>query len=222
MFIIVNKPYGQAFKTVSIDFTRTIEKENEHEIVTGKLFSDGIKQTVIISKPLNQWMILKKNNVLIYYPDTRRAIRLKSKTNTSLGFFQAFIGVTKEDYGLSEMGYVMEKSEIRSDTLVTYWLPPEKAEKYLGEFILAYANDRIVYTDVKNADGQTIAYTTYNNFYLHRATYFPLHITTHLSNNNLDTYEEIEFFNPSFNQPLPLNVINFTLPDGVLIEEKQW
>ncbi len=110
------------------DFTRTTVAEARKETVTGKLYTDGTLRTLIISHPVNQWMKLGENYTLIYYPDTGRAIRLNSDTKASLGFLQTFTGIMKEDFGLSELGCVIDRSETKSDTLITCWLPPLKQE----------------------------------------------------------------------------------------------
>ncbi len=87
---------------------------------------------------------------------------------------------------------------------------------------MAYAGDKIVYTTVKNADGHTISHTRFDTFFPYGTAWFPLHMKTLYPLHQAIDSEEIEFSNPVFDQPLPEHIIDFKIPDGVPVEERQW
>ena len=222
ILFITTPPYSQTFNTINLEFKRTVTHENTKEFTQGTIYYDGAKTTLKINKPLNQWMILEGNHILIYYPDELRAIKIKSNNPTILPFFQAFAGVVKEDYGLSALGYVIKKSEVKGDTLFTYWNPPKKVRKFLGEFILAFEKNKFIFTEARNTHGKIVVRTTYHNHFLHGATYFPLRIISTQNTNNSTTIEDVIFSNPVFDRPLPSQVVNFNIPIGTKIEVMEW
>lgn len=51
-------------------------------------------------------------NLLIYYPEERRAFRFISRNRLMIPFAQSFIGLVREDSGLSGAGFfLLEKGE---------------------------------------------------------------------------------------------------------------
>jgi hypothetical protein len=225
-FLLLTLPiitvYSQTLKTINLEFTRTTEYENTKEIVKGNIYYDGTKTTVKTIEPLSQWMILEENKILLYYPDEEQAIRIKSKNPTNLPFFQTFVGVVKEDYGLSELGFKLEESEIKGDTLFFYWSPPENAQKFLSQITLALENNKIVFTEVKDPHGKTAGKIIYENHFLYGTTNFPLEITT-IKYSKTDTIiEKIVYSNPVFDKPLPPQVVNFNIPKEIKIKELEW
>lgn len=222
ILFVTTIPYSQTFNTINLEFTRTVIHENTKEITQGTIYYDSAKTTLKVNKPINQWMILEGNHILIYYPDELRAIKIESNNPSILPFFQAFAGVAKEDYGLSELGYVIKKSEVKGDTLFTYWSPPKEVKKILGEFILAYEKDRFIFTEARDTNGKIVVRTTYHDHFLHGATYFPLHIISLQNTKNYTTIEDVIYSNPIFDKPFPSQVVNFTIPAGTKIEVMEW
>lgn len=214
--------FSQSFQTLQVGFTRTVTSDEKVESAQGEIHSDGVKTTIIISDPLSQWMRMEGNKVLIYYPEEKRALQLTSQGPVRMTFFQAFTGLIKENFGLPESGFTLEKNELRSDTLWAYWLPPESMRKYLGHFIIALQKGRYIKVQITTNQEKILGETVFNNHIRFNGYYFPLHITTTQYSENSATVETVVFQNPVFDKPLQEQILNFQVPSDITVEEMQW
>lgn len=211
-------------QSLQIDFERHARERNSHEFASGTIFysqSHGI--TIHVEDPIEQWMILKKYQLDIFYPIDRKAFLFKTENPTSLPFFQAFIGVVKKDYGLIELGYTLARHQKREpDTLFTYWVPPKKASKVLGDFTLIYVSNKITYAEFKNPKGSILSKTFYKSHCEFSGHHFPLSITTIRYSEADSTVEKITYSHPQFNVEIPESVLVFEIPDDVVTKEINW
>jgi len=215
--------YGQTVKTISVEFIKTVREGNSKEVVKGSIYYQAPDKIILlIREPIKQWMLLEGKLTTLYYPDERRAIQITGWSSTSLPFFQAFLGGMKEDYGLSELGYKLEGNEIKGDTLVTHWNPPEKLKGRLGEITLAVAANEIIYVESRDPGGQITAKVQYSNHIQYGAVYFPLQIVTTRYSRGDTTSERVVYGEPLFDKPLPPEIRNFKIPSGVKIEGTKW
>lgn len=166
-------------------------------------------------------MVLEGNEILIYYPDSRQAFKIKSQTPSVIPFFEAFIGVIKEDYGLGELGYKFSHYDKKGNILISYWKPERKFSKIIGECILAYRENKLIFLEIKNPDNQTFSRIEYANHIKYGNIYFPLEILTTKKKGSAISIERVIYKNPVFNSPLPPEVVNFKIPEGVTIKEIQ-
>lgn len=216
--------FCQIIKTISVEFTREYSEDNTKEIIKGKIHYQSPSKTVIkIMDPINQWMILEDKEMLIYYPDDKKAFRIISSQNPfSMPFFQAFIGVVKEDYGLTELGYTMANYETNDNSLISHWNPPKNLSKFLGKIILEFKDNKIIRMELKNTDGKTIIKSLYKNHIFHGATYFPLEISTTTYLNASFTFEKIVYRHLQFNSSLPQDIVDFKIPEDIKVKEVKW
>jgi hypothetical protein len=222
LLIIISNAYSQNFDTINIDFTKTVKHGTSNEIVKGTFYYSEIRTILAVQEPLNQWMIIEFNNMLIYYPDKNRAINITSQNPFNIPFFQTFTGLNSENLGLSKLGYTIDKNEIHGDTLLVYWQPPVVNEMKLGEIILSLVDNNIVVTETKDHSGNTNSYTTYNNYISHNDHYFPLLVNSTIYSEGETKTEIIKYTNPVFDQPLPDEITNFILPENAEIKEIEW
>jgi len=177
---------------------------------------------VRIAEPVNQTMAITDGGMLIYYPDVRRAFRIISNSPPSLPFLQIFVGATKPDMGLSEARFRLSESQVKGDTLLTHWRPPDRANKTIGNATLAIVRDRFVSIDMRDASGNSLMKATCSEHLKHGATYFPMRLVIESREQDGLTVEEIEYSNPVFDEPLPSSITGFTLPDDVEVKEVRW
>jgi len=223
LLLFYSTPLPQCAQTIQVQFEREYIGGNTKEITKGQIYYRAPGEvTAVVTYPIKQWMIFAGKQLTIYYPDDKQAFRFNSQFPISLPFFEAFIGVVKTDYGLTDIGYTLSNHKTRGDTLFTYWGPPKKTSKALGEFILAYVSDKIVYAELKGRDGTTTSKSYYKNHIRHGATYFPLEILTIRYAKRDSIIEEVVYTNPQFDRPLPPEVINFKIPKNAKIEEIDW
>jgi len=212
--------FCQTIKTISVEFTREYRETNSKEIIKGKIYYKAPFKTVIkITAPINQWMILEDKEMIIYYPDDKKAFHIISSVNPfSMPFFRAFIGVVKEDYGLTELGYTLANYETNDNSLISHWNPPKKLSKFLGEFILEFKDNKIIRVELKNPKGKTLSKSLYKNHILYDAIYFPLEISTVLYLELGSTFEKVIYKNPQFNSLLPKEIVDFKIPGDIEVK----
>ena len=85
---ITSSAIGESFNAISVEFTRNMKSDNTIEKVKGIIYYDTTNTTLEITYPINQWMILEGNQILIYYPDEKKAIEITSQSLGTLPFLQ--------------------------------------------------------------------------------------------------------------------------------------
>jgi len=215
---------SQFLRTIQVEFERQYSERGIKETVKGNIYYQAPERvTVIVTYPLKQWMIFEDTRLTIYYPNNKRAFQINTQSPISLPFFDAFIGVVKTDYGLTDIGYALCDYKTRGDTLFTYWSPPKKkTSRALGEFTLAYVSNKIVYAELKKRNGTIISKSFYKNHVQYGTTFFPLEIYTIRYMEKDSTFEKIVYTDPQFDRPLPPEVTNFRVPANIDIEKISW
>lgn len=215
--------YPQGIETISVHFTRILDTEGNKKFIKGNVYYQTPKKIVLnVIDPLLQWMVLDSNVLLIYYPDDRKAFQIKNENPFSLPFFEVFLGINKDDFGLSEIGYSLSNNEIKSDTLFTYWKPPEQAKNTLGEIIVGLVENKLVLIEIRNAKKKILAKSTYYNHVRYNNSFFPMEIVTVRNLKKSSIYEKVIYNNLQVNIPLPKEVLSFKIPADIEIKESQW
>lgn len=223
LIINTQTSFSQELKTLHVKFKYEHREGNSIEITKGDIYYQAMSKIILkVNDPIDQWMVFEGTKIIIYYPHSQRAFRIVSQYPFSLPFFQTFVGVAKEDYGLTDMGYVFFSHKKRGDTLFSYWNPPKKVSKVLGKFTLAHISNRLVYAELKKADGTIMSKSFYSDYIRYGATYFPLKISTIKYTKPDSTVEKIIYSNPQFNTSLPKEVINFKIPPNAEIKKVEW
>ncbi len=221
IFIHLNA-YCQISKTISVEFTKISTQKKSKEIVSGHLYQYAKKTAVIIKIPLNQWIFIEDNIALIYYPENKNAIRIKSQNPIILPFFNLIFRFDDDNIDLAKWGYTIDKNELHGDTLIVHWKPPKSAKKVLGEFIISLKDNRIVSTKSNAPGGKTLIKTYYNRYVKYDNQFFPLEMKSISYSENVITTESIIFNNPIFDNPIPNQISQFSLPDSIEIKEVEW
>lgn len=221
--ILNGNVYSQVLQNIRVEFERSFKEGDKEEVVKGIIYYQTPGRVfVIIKDPIKQWMLLEKNELIIYYPIDTLAIRFTTPHPVSLSFFQPFLSVMKDDYGLTGMGFTLYNHRISGDTLSTYWSPPNKLSKVMSNLILVYVADRIACSELKKTDGTTIIKSSFSNHIPYEGGYFPLQISMVRYMGADSTFERIIYRNPQFNISIPLEVRDFKIPSYVEIEEIEW
>ncbi len=213
-------------KSLSMDFTRELTENNKTVRTTGFLHYNVKTARVVVevTEPLKQIMIVKDNVLEIYYPVEQQAFRFISQGRVSLPFVESIIQSTQAEYGLTAVGYSLERHEIVHDVLYTYWTPPKKAKDKIGAVILGLRDDRLLSTEVKNPKGDTIANSQYQNHNIVGMNFIPMTVTskTYGANSEVFQHERIAYSNPRSNAETPSPMLNFTIPESVQVKVVKW
>lgn len=226
IFLLVGVLYAAPLKTLSLDFTRELTENDETERIAGTLHYDvkAARVVVEVTEPLKQIMIAKGNILEIYYPEQKRAFRFISEGQIPLPLIETIIQSTQAEYGLTAIGYTLDKHDVIDEVLYTYWAPPEKTKDKLGAVILGIHKDRLISAEVKNPGGYIIARTLYQNHNEIGVNYIPMKVTsrTYGEKSEVLQNEQIDYSNPQVNVEPPNPILNFTIPESVEVKETKW
>ena len=225
-FIISNPVYAAPLNTLSLDFTRELTENNKTEEIIGTLHYDAKVARVVIevTKPIKQIMIAKDKILEIYYPNEEVAYRFISEGRIPLPFIESIIQTTQAEYGLTALGYTLNKHDVVDKVLFTHWNPPEKAKDKLGSIILGMQDDKLISAEIKNPKGQIIARSVYKNHKKYGIHYIPMIVTssTYGEKAKILQQEKIEYSNPQVNVESQDNLLNFTIPESIKVKVVKW
>ena len=224
--LFVNTLHAVPLRTLSLDFTRELTENGKTEHIAGILHYDvkAARVVVEVTQPLKQIMVVKDKTLEIYYPIEKQAFRFISKGRIPLPFVESIIQSTQAEYGLTAIGYSLEKHDIVDKVLYTYWTPPEKAKEKLGTVILGMRNDRLISAEVKNPKGYIIAKSHYEDHSKIGINYIPMRVTSSAYGPKSEVIqsEHILYSNPRVNVDSPNPLLNFTIPESVEVKEIKW
>lgn len=225
--LIISKPLDAVpLKTLSLDFTRELTENNKTEEISGTLHYDtnAARVVVEVTKPIKQIMIAKDNILEIYYPVEKQAFRFISQGRIPLPFIESIIQTTQAEYGLTTLGYTLNKHDVVDKVLFTHWNPPEKAKDKLGSIILGMQDDKLISAEIKNPKGQIVARSTYKNHKKFGIHYIPMLVTssTYGVKSKILQQEKITYSNSQVNTDSQTNGLKFTIPESVKIKVVKW
>lgn len=226
IFLLVDVLYAAPLKTLSLEFKRELTENGKTEHIAGTLHYDvkAARVVVEVTEPVKQIMVVKDNVLEIYYPVEKQAFRLISEGRVPLPFVESIIQTTQAEYGLTAIGYTLDKHDVVEEVLYTYWKPPEKAKDTLGSVILGMHNDRLISAEVKNPEGYIIGRSRYQNHSKIGINYIPMVVTssTYDAKSEVIQREQIAYSNPEVNTKTPNPMLNFTIPESVEVKESKW
>lgn len=226
IFLLVDVLYAAPLKTLSLEFTRELTENGKTEHIAGTLHYDvkAARVVVEVTEPVKQIMVVKDNVLEIYYPVEKQAFRFISEGRVPLPFVESIIQTTQAEYGLTAIGYTLDKHDVVEEVLYTYWNPPEKAKDTLGSIILGMHNDRLISAEVKNPEGYIIGRSRYQNHSKIGINYIPMEVTssTYDAKSEVIQHEQIAYSNPEVNTKTPNPMLNFTIPESVEVKESKW
>ena len=213
-------------KTLILDFTREVTENGKTEHIEGTLYYDvkAARVVVEVTKPLKQIMIAQNNILEIYYPAEKKAFRFIAEGRIPLPFIESIIQTTQAEYGLTAIGYTLDKHDIVDKVLYTHWKPPEKAEEHLGPIILGMQDDKLISAEVKNPKGHIIARSAYKNHSKLGINFIPMTVTStaYGAKSEVQHFEKIIYSNPQVNAETPNPMLNFKIPESMKVKIVKW
>lgn len=222
----VNVLCAAPLKTLCLDFTRELTEKGSTERIAGTLHYDLKSSRVVVevTNPLKQIMIVKDKVLEIYYPDQEQAFRFISEGRIPLPFVESIIQSTQAEYGLTAIGYTLDKHDVIDKVLYTHWKPPEKAKDTLGVVILGMRDDQLISAEIKNPAGYIIGRSRYQHHKKIGINYIPMTVTssTYGEKSEVLQSEQIVYSNPQVNSETSNPILNFTIPKSVEVKEIKW
>ena len=225
-FLLCTALHAASLKTLSLHFTRELTANKKTEIIAGTLHYDVRAARIVVeaTKPLKQIMVVQGKVLEIYYPVENQAFRVITKGRIPFPFVESVIQSTQAEYGLTALGYTLDRHEITDDVLYTYWAPPEKAKDKLGTIILGSCNGKLISVEAKTPDGKLAVKSLYRNHTKLGDSYIPMEVTSRLYGPKSEVleHEHVVYSNPQLNpQPPPL-ILQFEIPKSVKVKEVKW
>ena len=218
--------HAAPLKTLSLDFRRELTEKGKTEHTTGTLHYDTEAARVIVQvqAPILQIMLVKDTMMEIYYPVENQAFRFISEGRIPLPFVEPIIQSTQAEYGLTALGYSLDKHEIVEDVLYTYWTPPEKAKDKLGTIILGSCDGLLISAETKTPSDHLTAKSLYRNHTKLGNSDIPMEVTYRLYNSKFEVieYERIVYSNPQLNAQSPNPIFQFEIPQSATVKEVKW
>lgn len=216
---------SDSIKTISAEFKREYTSLDGVEKSEGKIYyiADKNKKIVLkIHNPLDQYMILSNNKLIIYYPKSQQAFDIESRNPFILPFFQFFFDVMKEDFGLVERSFTLNKFETDKGVLRSYWIPNEKLSIIVGKVILTHKDNKLVLVQTYNAENYLSSEILCSDYVQQKNFFYPLCLKIKYYEND-SIYEEIVVFeNIKFNHTIPLEISSFEIPQGIKTKVVKW
>lgn len=226
LILIANVLHAAPLKMLSLDFTRELTENGKTENIAGTLHYDvkAARVVVDVTEPVKQIMIVKDKVLEIYYPTEKQAFRFISEGRVPLPFIESIIQSTQAEYGLTAIGYTLNKHNVLDKVLYTYWSPPEKAKDKLGTVILGMRDDRLILAEVKNPEGYIIGRSRYENHTRIGVNYIPMTVisSTYGEKSEVLQREQIVYSNPQVNVGTPNPILNFAIPESIEVKETKW
>jgi len=208
-----------AGRGLSIGFRKESSTAGEKEVVLGTVHHVPPDLTMItVDFPLTQKVLVDSSSMTIYYPEERTAIRLPASGPFTLMFLQAFVGISDADFDLAHLGFDLSRTEVRSDSLLTWWTPPTTLSSAIGGAFTGFCKDRLVEVRFSDTNGELLQRTCFGEYTMHEGRTYPLSIkmTTFLGEPKT---EHFEFSNPAFNIDMPDSLISLRLPPDIEIRD---
>jgi hypothetical protein len=228
MLLIASKPlFCQTLESLIVDFTRRTVSAAGDELVSGTIYFKAPEDVVIIvDSPVLQWSIFEGPNLLIYYPLEHRAFRFISRNRLMIPFAQSFIGLVREDFGLSQAGFFLQENRKRADILITVWRPPRTLRSYIGEaWIGTQKHEKQAhpfFLELHDPEGNLLTRITYLDYREDLQPSFPGKVLILQKGEDGEVRDEIRYSDHRINAVIPAEVAGFDLPPDVSVDELKW
>jgi len=214
----------QSSKTMTVEFrektsSKTGKKTSgKATVIEGKLYFQSPRLiTLVISSPVDQWVVFDEKQTTIYYPTTKEAFKYGSQGFTSSPYTQPFSGLLAGDLGLSRAGFKLARKEVSKGHLTMYWTPPAAGGKTAGDLVVDMVDDQVASLSIRDQKGRVLVESTFSDYVRHKSIAFPMHIENSVNIKGTKITKTITFTNARFDVDLPESVEHFELPKGTNI-----
>ncbi len=159
-------------KTVKAGKVFTSESDQYYHMGTRKLVNH-------FTQPLDIITIFSPQGEVKIYNPALNEVRVKQNHvfQTKGQNVYLFVENQTRDMGLNELGFIMIRSEIEEEYMVSYWEAPADEEKQTYKVKLVHENHVPVYTAYMNKKNELIKKTYYSDYENFNSFSFPRRIT---------------------------------------------
>jgi len=208
-----------------VGFTRSVYQPGggAPDVVQGNMYytPQGVVH-IEVTSPVSQLISLTGTRMSIYYPNERKAFIFDSKNPLTLPFASAFLGPTRESFGLPELGFTAANVTRRGDSVISTWNSPAAAKQSVDRVVLTEVKGDVVLTESFSPKGSLSTRATYKNYVSIRQGRVPLEIYNGWQTPKGWTKEVLLFAGPTTLDVLPQHLNNFVIPPDVQPRAVQW
>jgi len=218
------RPVSGAEGTISADFVRIVVAGASCDTIRGAVYCDTRVSRAVVDvwRPVRQRIIVTDSSAVVCYPDKARAFRFRGSGYAYLPFLSIFLAGASRTLGIEQMGFVMDRYQVRADTLVTHWRPRETGRAPVGAATIAYQGDRLVLMRVVDSQGAVVLEVHCSHHIPHGDGFYPLQLAILQYGPTGNTREEVRYSSLRFGLELPQDVAHLRLPPGTEVEEVEW
>jgi len=223
-FILESYGGDNGIANLTVDFKRSFVEKGRRENVSGTIYYTGTSKTVVhIKEPLSQWVLLVDKRMVIFYPRSNRAFRIKNRSHSfSLPFFQNFFWALQGEWGIQNNGFELENTNKSGDSIVTVWSPPKKLKKSISKARVSFVHNRLAKVIFYDKENNPISLSAFSEYELIDGFAAPMLIKTQRSKNHMETSERLTYSNLVLNTTIPDSIVSFKLPPDAKIKEVEW
>jgi hypothetical protein len=209
---------GQNINRFHAVFQRNIDKYGKSDSTAGEVYYTPQKIILKITEPINQWIEVHQNETVLYYPDQRKGILLKSQEESFVNFINTFLASALEDYNLSNQDFSLYKNEFKGDTLYSYW----KSGVTQIYFTLIHFEDRLVKVESRDEENNFITSVSFMDHIQFERRFYPTRMDFMQEYKGNKTVEWVTLSEIIFNKSFPEEINNFTIPQEVELKVIDW
>ncbi len=222
-FVTLSVINASTQNALRMDFIRYTSENGRVDTVRGQLWHYSSRHVaLIVAHPLEQWMFLDSNHMILYYPKEKKAFRFVSKREFAMPFFQAFLSAREGRTALPEMGFTLKQNLEKGDTLYSLWEPPVKSRKEIGVARVGLLKGRLIVSEADDPNGNMLAESFFRNYQTKEGVSFPMEIEIHTNAGKRHMVEKTLFENLQPNTVLPGYIQDFQIPADAQIKEMEW
>ena len=192
--------------------------------VSGNLFSDQEKLYVDIQYPIEQKFISEFDKTIIYYPNDKRALSIPGPP-TYFPFYNFLISSIVEDFGLSSRGFELDSTRIDDfeKLMTTHWSPPAYLSEDINGVKMKIRDSNIIQVDTYSNTGFLFSSVRFSEFISNNNYTMPSVIEIHGMRSKDDiSIEVVKLVNLQLNNDISQFILDFTIPDDIIIENLEY
>ncbi len=150
---------------VSADFILNTLDQSTEETITGDFQYYNGDLLIEVAEPIRQNILITGTSMIIYYPKENSVIEFFGKTPFDLPIISSILPVFKKDYGLSDIGFILDDFSISGDTTLSTWIPREITDQNQdSKFKLLFVQDQLAWVQHSSIANQLDIVTQLNDY----------------------------------------------------------
>lgn len=215
---------AQSFDSLQLEFTQEIVMQQTRQYFEGFVYFQKTPHLFVmhITTPINQYLFLKQDETLMYYPDQKKALRMTNAGKSANDAEIEIISLFEKDKGLSRKGFQLSGIEATGAGIESLWTPLVPASALVKEIRSTSNTDEEIFASkTYGLKGKLLSSTVFGNYrkilYL---AYPALSITKNYSpEGKVLGRSTLSIKVTELNKPLPEAVTKFTIPADCAVEE---